>query len=114
MQETRFSDEVEAMLADAGFEPCFVRDLFDGDVIAIRHDVDPEKPTEMTVTQLFLPGVVVRTGYGKAQWIGVLTSDRKVHCSFDGKDPAWRQPRMPEDGGQPDAAPFPFLIREAD
>lgn len=101
MRETRFTEEVEAMLADAGFEPCFVRDFFDGDVIAIRHAVDPEKPTEMTVTQLFLPGAVVRTGFGDAQWIGVLTSGRKIHCDFEARDPAWRQPRMFEDGEQP-------------
>ena len=96
MRVKGFSDEVEAMLAEAGFEPCFVRDLYDGDVIAIRHDVDAEKPTEMTVTELFLPGVVVRTGYGDAQWIGVLTDGRKIHCTYEAKHPAWRQPREPE------------------
>lgn len=107
MRATRFSDETEAMLTEAGFEPCFVRDLYDGDVIAIAHDVDPERPTEMTVTELFLPGVVVRTGHGDAQWIGVLTSGRKVHCTFEGKHPAWRQPRPPEDEQQETAlAPF--------
>lgn len=96
MRAKGFTDEVEAMLADAGFEPCFVRDLFDGDVIAIRHEIDPEKPTEMTVTELFLPGAVVRTGYGDAQWIGVLTAGRKVHCTYEAKYPLWRQPREHE------------------
>jgi hypothetical protein len=92
MRVTRFSDEVEAMLTEAGFEPCFVRDLYDGDVIAIRHDVDPEKPTEMIVTELFLPNMVTRTGCGDVQWIGVLPTGRKIHCSYDGREPMWRQP----------------------
>ncbi|MFC5268489.1 hypothetical protein ACFPJ1_40825 [Kribbella qitaiheensis] len=109
MRVTRFSDEVETMLAGAGFEPCFVRDLYDGDVIAIRRGTDDETPTEMTVTELFLPGAVVRTGYGDAQWIGVLATDgRKIHCTYEGKHPAWRQPRTQEDGEQPGAVPVPF------
>lgn len=96
MRAKAFSDEVEQMLADAGFEPCFVRDLFDGDVIQIRRGGDDATPTEMTVTELFLPGAVVRSGFGDAQWIGRLTDGRKVHCTYDAKYPAWRQPREPE------------------
>lgn len=94
MRAKGFSDEVEQMLADAGFEPCFVRDLYDGDVIQVRRGVDDVAPTEMTITELFLPGVVVRTGYGEAQWIGVLPDGRKVHCTYEAKHPVWRQPRV--------------------
>jgi hypothetical protein len=106
-----FSDETEAMLAEAGFEPCFVRDLYDGDQIAIRHDIDPEKPTEMTVTELFLPNIVSRTGYGDVQWIGVLPTGRKLHCSYSAKDPMWRHPSALDftdpDDRQPKLIAFP-------
>jgi hypothetical protein len=110
MRAKGFSDETEAMLAEAGFEPCFVRDLYDGDVIAIRHDIDPEKPTEMTVTELFLPGIIVRTGIGDVQWIGVLTSGRKIHCTYDAKYPMWRRPSALD---KTDEDVYPFQIRGA-
>lgn len=111
MRAKAFSDEVEQMLADAGFEPSFVRGLYDGDVIQIRRDADDEKPTEMTVTELFLPGAIVRTGYGDAQWIGVLTGGRKIHCTYDGRYPLWRLPSaldVPVDEGV-----TPFRVRGA-
>lgn len=107
MKAKEFSDEVEAMLAEAGFEPCFVRDLYDGDVIQIRRGSNDEIPTEMTVTELFLPGAIVRTGYGEAQWIGVLVDGRKVHCSYEGRFPLWRQPSALD--GNESAAPFTVL-----
>lgn len=96
MRATGFSDEVEQMLADAGFEPCFVRELYDGDVIQIQRGAADATPTEMTVTELFLPGAIVRTGYGDAQWVGLLTDGRKIHCTYDGRYPLWRQPRAHE------------------
>ncbi|HEY3559687.1 MAG TPA: hypothetical protein VGL05_19595 [Kribbella sp.] len=100
MRSKAFSDEVEQMVVEAGFEPGFVRDLCDGDVISIRRGPDDEAPTEMTVTELFLPGIIVRTGIGDVLWIGVLTDGRKVHCTYDARHPVWRQPRSVEDNGQ--------------
>lgn len=108
-----YDSAVQNMLAEAGFEPCFARDLVDGDEIAIRHETDPDSPTLMTITEFFRPGYVARTGIGHTQWIGVLpATGRKVHCDYRMEDPVWRQPR-PESIEEPvETIPFPFSILE--
>lgn len=112
MRAQGFSGEVEQMLADAGFEPCFVRDLNERDTIQIRRGADDATPAEMTITELFLPGAARRTGYGDAQWIGVFPDGRKVHCTYDVKHPAWRQPRAELTEESAEGARPSFFIKE--
>lgn len=113
MRVQGFSDEVEEMLAEAGFEPCFVRDLYDGDVIQIRRNAADDRPTEMTVTELFAPRSVTLQGWGTIQWIGVLPSGRKIHCTYEAEHPMWRQPSALDGVNQQPVRPgqvlkFPF------
>ena len=82
-----FTDEQQEMLAEAGFEPCYVRNLSEGDSIAISHEANRDRPTEMVVSELWTgAGGVVR------HWIGVLPTGRKVHCGYNESFPCWRQP----------------------
>lgn len=100
-QPQGFSDEVELMLNEAGFEPCFVRNLVEGNLIQIQRLPGDEKPTEMVVTDLFLSGTARRMNIGEAQWIGKLTDGRKIHCTYDVKIPVWRQPGIEAAAPQP-------------
>jgi len=74
--------EIRDMLAEAGFEPCWIKDLANDDVISIEH---VGKLTEMTVTQLWQFSVVTK------KWIGVLTDGRKIHCSYATDYECWRR-----------------------
>lgn len=82
-----FTAEQHGMLSEAGFEPCYVRDVTEGSVIAINHETNYGTPTEMTVVDLWV------TGGGNllviAHWIGVLPDGRKVHCAYNESYPCW-------------------------
>jgi hypothetical protein len=83
-----FDSAQEEMLHEAGFEPCYIRDLNNGDTIAIDHRLNRDAPTEMVVEALWTsdggPGNVL------SHWVGVLTTGRKVHCTYGAAFPVWR------------------------
>lgn len=83
-----FDNQQQEMLTEAGFEPCYVKDLRQQDTIAIDHAINREAPTEMVVTNLWYAD-----GGGSnviSHWIGVLPSGRKVHCAYGAAFPVWR------------------------
>lgn len=84
-----FTDAQEEMLQEAGFEPCWIKDVTEGDTIAMEHRINREVPTEMVVQSL------TKTNAGQgivlSHWIGVLPSGRKVHCSYGAMYPCWKQ-----------------------
>jgi hypothetical protein len=83
-----FENAQQEMLHEAGFQPCYVRDLGEGDTIAIDHAINRDAPTEMVVTSLWkTPG-----GEGNviSHWIGVLSNGRMTHCSYGSAFPVWR------------------------
>lgn len=84
-----FDTEQQEMLHEAGFAPCFVKDLNEGDTIAIDHSINRDAPTEMVITNLWSTAgggsLIIR------HWIGVLTNGRGVHCSYGAVFPVYRQ-----------------------
>lgn len=84
-----FESEQQEMLHEAGFVPCYVKDLSEGDTIAIDHAINRDAPTEMVVTSLWLSP----SGGGNviSHWIGLLSSGRGVHCSYGAAYPVYRQ-----------------------
>ena len=84
----QFDSDQEVMLHEAGFRPCYVRDLVEGDTIAIDHRLNREAPTEMVVTSLWKSpsdgGNVI------SHWIGVLSNGHMTHCSYGAAFPVWR------------------------
>ena len=83
-----FDSEQQEMLHEAGFRPCYVKDVVEGDTIAIDHALNREAPTEMVVTSLWKSH-----GGGDnviSHWIGVLGNGRMTHCSYGAAFPAWR------------------------
>lgn len=83
-----FDSEAQTMLHEAGFQPCWVRDLVEGDTIAIDHALNREAPTEMAVTSLWKSH-----GGGDnviSHWVGVLANGQMTHCSYGAAFPVWR------------------------
>jgi hypothetical protein len=78
------TEEQRAMLVEAGFETCWVRDIDEGDTISIEHEAYRDRLTEMKVTELWQYDTVKK-------WIGVLTDGRKVHCSYGIGYGCWKQ-----------------------
>lgn len=84
----QFAPEQELMLNEAGFQPCYIRDVVEGDTIAIDHRLNRDAPTEMVVTSLW-------TSHGGgdlviSHWIGVLGNGHMTHCSYGAAYPVWR------------------------
>lgn len=87
----QFDSEQEVMLNEAGFKPCFVRDLVEGDTIAIDHRLNRDAPTEMVVTGLWRSDG--GGGFVLSHWIGVLSDGRMTHCTYGAAFPVWRAER---------------------
>ena len=83
-----FDNVQQEMLHEAGFRPCYVKDLNEGDTIAIDHALNREAPTEMVVTSMWKSdgggGNVI------SHWIGVLSNGCMTHCSYGAAFPVWR------------------------
>lgn len=92
-----------------GFEPCFVRELVDGDTIAVEHPVKPGL-TEMTVNRIYRSASTIRSEMDDAQWIGTLTNGQQVHCSYRQYTPVWRMPNVIDTDTQDDAESAPFQV----
>lgn len=81
--------ELEQMLHEAGFRPCYVKDIAEGDTITIRRPSFSAPPTEMVVRNLW----DVRTSDGNVirHWIGDLPGGLSVHCTYGHAFECWRK-----------------------
>lgn len=103
------NEETLLMIHNAGFEPCLVQDLAEGDVILIDHalnrnytsDVSSRNrmPTEMTVSNLRSASHPDHDEDGRVigvfaiyTWVGLVNRNGlKVHCSYNGHYECWKQ-----------------------
>jgi hypothetical protein len=88
------------MLQSAGYVPCLVKDLRDGDTVMIDHSVDreygegskPQMPTEMTVSGME-SDTINDDGSPRVllSWVGTLTRNGlKVHCRYHNRYECWK------------------------
>lgn len=72
-------------LHEAGFTPCYIDDLREGDFIAIGHPSEPTGgPMKMTV------GRIIDEGHIR-KWIGELPDGMKLHCVYANGNDCWRR-----------------------
>lgn len=83
------------LIHEAGFVPCYVRDLAEGDVIMADHHLRHGLPTEMTVgpiTDSRMSDHHTPGGIPLRHWIGTLPSGLGLHCTFNAAIECWRKP----------------------
>ncbi len=86
-----------AMLQKAGYTPCWVGDLTDGDEIALEHHLKPNQTTIMTVSASHQrPN---SGGPDLMRWIGTLPDGVQLHCAYAVTTECWRLHQAEADHG---------------